>query len=175
MNNISCDVCLDLIPLVKDGAASKDSITLVEDHIKSCEKCKSCYTCQPEYTINDKKNIKSIKKTIYFFSIVILIAGCLLGSALSNSINVFYNFMIMPSLGVLSYIILNKKSFIFPPCIFFLSYIWNMAESIISYKDFNLSYLTSPLFYSIIYLVLSALGIIIAMLLKFAFRKEPKL
>ena len=32
MSKISCDTCLDLIPLVKDGVSSQDSRKLVEDH-----------------------------------------------------------------------------------------------------------------------------------------------
>ena len=34
---ISCDVILDLMPLVKDGVASDDSSTIVKEHIKNCE------------------------------------------------------------------------------------------------------------------------------------------
>ena len=32
-SNISCDVCLDLIPLVRDKVASEDSNRLVYEHI----------------------------------------------------------------------------------------------------------------------------------------------
>ena len=32
MNEISCDVCMDLIPLVQDGIASEDSREAVEQH-----------------------------------------------------------------------------------------------------------------------------------------------
>ena len=170
MNNISCDVCLDLIPLVKDGVASIDSVNLVEEHIKSCEKCKNYYTHQPEYTVNDKKIIKSIKKSVYIFSIIILIAGCLLGTAITNGVNVFYNFFIMPSLGALSYIILKKKSFFVPPIIFIISFLWLISEQFIRYKLFS----PAEIIYSVFYLILSFLGIIIAMLLKFAFCKEDK-
>ena len=38
---ISCDVILDLIPLVKDGVASDDSSTIVKEHIKNCESCRA--------------------------------------------------------------------------------------------------------------------------------------
>ncbi len=171
MNSISCDVCLDLMPLVKDGIASQDSINLVKEHIENCEECKNYYIQQPEFNVNDKKIIKSIKKSVYIFSIIILVAGCLLGSAITNGINVFYNFLIMPSLGALSYIILKKKSFFVPLIIFVVSFSWLTLEEFIKYKIFS----PSGIIYSVFYLILSFLGIIIAMLLKFAFRKETKL
>ena len=41
MNKISCEICKDLIPLVKDGIASEDSVAAVEEHIKECENCKA--------------------------------------------------------------------------------------------------------------------------------------
>ena len=40
MDKISCDICMDLIPLVKDGIASEDSCDAVTKHISKCEKCK---------------------------------------------------------------------------------------------------------------------------------------
>ena len=40
MIEISCQVCLDLIPLVKDNVASEDSKKLVLEHIRQCEACK---------------------------------------------------------------------------------------------------------------------------------------
>ena len=42
MNEITCDVCMDLIPLVQDGVASQDSVLAVENHIKNCF-CKHIY------------------------------------------------------------------------------------------------------------------------------------
>lgn len=41
MTKISCEVCLDLIPLVKDNVASEDSMNLVQEHIQECESCKN--------------------------------------------------------------------------------------------------------------------------------------
>ena len=44
MNKISCDICLDLIPLVEDDIASEDSRIAVIEHIKECESCRSYYS-----------------------------------------------------------------------------------------------------------------------------------
>ena len=40
MNKIDCEICMDLIPLVKDGIASEESYKAVEEHVKECETCR---------------------------------------------------------------------------------------------------------------------------------------
>ena len=39
MKEITCDICMDLMPLVQDGIASEDSRNAVEEHVKRCEQC----------------------------------------------------------------------------------------------------------------------------------------
>lgn len=39
--DITCDVCCDLIPLVRDGVASADSEALVRAHTARCESCRA--------------------------------------------------------------------------------------------------------------------------------------
>lgn len=43
MYEISCDMCMDLMPLVRDGVASPDSVAAVEGHIAGCERCREIY------------------------------------------------------------------------------------------------------------------------------------
>lgn len=38
MNKISCDICMDLIPLVKDGIASEDSGNAVKNILMSVKR-----------------------------------------------------------------------------------------------------------------------------------------
>lgn len=38
--DIPCGVCLDLIPLVRDGVASEESVQLVLDHTAVCPSCR---------------------------------------------------------------------------------------------------------------------------------------
>ena len=35
-----CNIIQDIIPLYIDGIASEDSAAYIEEHVKSCEKCK---------------------------------------------------------------------------------------------------------------------------------------
>ena len=40
---ITCEMCMDLMPLVRDGVASEDSRLAVEDHLRSCPRCRDLY------------------------------------------------------------------------------------------------------------------------------------
>lgn len=41
MIQITCEICMDLIPLVQDGVAAGDSVSAVEQHIQSCPQCRA--------------------------------------------------------------------------------------------------------------------------------------
>ena len=47
MNEITCGLCMDLIPLVQDGIASGESRDAVERHVQSCAACRKLSARQP--------------------------------------------------------------------------------------------------------------------------------
>lgn len=174
--NISCDVILDLIPLVKDGVASNDSTILVNEHINSCENCKAEFETFDNIKIDqapikDEKIICAIKRSIFMTQTIILVIGAIVGIALTNSMGMFYNFIIMPIIGGVSFIAFKRKWYFAPLAIFLLTYLWQTIIGIVL-GGFDWIILYSGLIYSIIYTVLVVLGVAIAMLLKFAFKKE---
>lgn len=175
--SISCDICLDLIPLVRDKVASDDSNALVFEHIKNCESCREEF----EHTniasaneIDDDKIIKSIRKSLFLTGFVFVFCGALLGVYLSNSSGMFYNFLIMPIVGGCGYLTLKRKWYFAPLGIFVLSYVWLFIQNFIDggLSGFRVELIWIPLFLSSIYTGLAVLGVAIAALLKFAFRKE---
>lgn len=178
--NISCDVCLDLIPLVKDGVASEDSIAIVNRHINYCKSCKDIFNGENinlDIQIDDKKIIGSIKKNLYLIGILLILIGDLFGIGLSNSMGMFYNFVIMPIIGGCSYFLLKKKWFYAPIGVFLLSYFWlliaYLIEGILEHSSI-IQFFAAPLVLSTIYSTLAIVGIVIVVLLKFAFKKEEE-
>lgn len=174
--NISCNIILDLIPLVKDGVASDDSIIAVNEHIKSCESCKAEFETfesikleQP--SIKDEKIIFAIKRSIFITQFIILTGGAVIGVALSNSMDMFYNLIIMPIIGGVSLVVFRRKWYLAPLSVFVLTCIWQTIIGIVS-GGFNWSALYMGLYYGVIYTVLVCLGLVISVLLKFAFKKE---
>ncbi|ABW18486.1 zf-HC2 domain-containing protein [Alkaliphilus oremlandii] len=178
--HISCDVCLDLIPLVVDHVASNDSKALVYEHIKACENCRAEFEgfgVITEDTVNDRKIISSIKKHLFFTGFTFIMTGALIGILISNSFAMFYNFLIMPIVGSCAYFVLKKKYYWAPVGIFMASYIWLLIQSIFDgaiSQGFQVAVFFIPIFLSTIYAFLTILGIIIAALLKFALRKEER-
>lgn len=173
---ISCNVCRDLIPLVLDQVASDDSVELVMQHIADCEPCRKCYGTPSELhahtTIpNDQRILKKIKKTFYFSMLVLVLVGGLLGIALTNSDNMFYNSIIMPAVGALSYLVYKKRWYL--PCLGLtvITYLWIFITTWIE-EGFTTYLFNMPLFYNVIYGILFVIGVAIAALLTYAFRKE---
>lgn len=176
--NISCDVCLDLMPLVRDGVASDDSTSLVYEHIKTCDNCRAELenrNFSGNEQVDDKKIINSIKRSIYITGLAFVVFGALLGVYLSNSMGMFYNFIIMPFVGACGYLVFKNKWYFTPVGIFVLSYVWLFFQNIFSgalSHGFTMDIFFMPMFLSGIYSALSILGVCIAALIRFAFRKE---
>ena len=96
---ITCDMCLDLMPLVLDGLASEDSEKAVREHIAGCEMCRNAFQSgEMPAPSDDKKILDSIKMQLRMAGYFVLVLGAAVGAMLTNSQNVFYNFTIMPVL-----------------------------------------------------------------------------
>lgn len=177
--NISCDVILDLIPLVKDGVASEDTNNLVMEHIKDCESCKSeleIYGNKIEQVKinNERKIIFDIKRSIFITQIIILIAGAIVGAVLSNSMGLFYNFLIMPILGGIAFFTFKEKWYLVPIAVFVFNYLY-MTISTIILDGFHWGILYAGLHFSFIYSVLVCIGVVITILLKIALGKRGEI
>ena len=57
-----CDLYMDLMPLVKDGAASDASRMALEDHMRNCPLCRELYDTIPE--IKEKTGINISNETM---------------------------------------------------------------------------------------------------------------
>lgn len=177
MNKISCQVVLDLIPLVKDKVASRESEELVQEHIKSCQVCREVYDSftRETITMNDSKVISKIKKQLLITLIIIIIAASMFGLALSETMGMFYNILIMPFIGGLGYFAFDEKSYLLSTSIFIFSYVWLFIKYIgegMLVEQNIWAVITLPIGWSIIYTGLVGIGIFIAFLLKYAFRKD---
>ncbi|WFB59800.1 zf-HC2 domain-containing protein [Paenibacillus sp. BR1-192] len=177
-STIHCDICLDLIPLVRDGVASDGSVAAVMEHMADCQACRLEYgelAHVSEPVPNDGKILHSIRKHLMLSALAFLGTGAMLGISLTNSFGMFYNLLIMPLIGGLSYIVLRRKWYMAPLGIFTLSYVWQFVHSLFEgalAEGWRFAVIAAPLLFSIIYGCLAAIGILIASLLHYAFRKE---
>lgn len=61
---MNCEVIKDLIPLYKEGICSNESKKLVEDHIKTCDRCKSYFLSLDDNEISNNEPLEFISKSI---------------------------------------------------------------------------------------------------------------
>ena len=172
MNKITCDICMDLMPLVQDGVASEDSVKAVTEHLASCPDCSALFEGQLPEPSNENNTLKKMQKKIYTFMSMVLMYGVLFGLSLTASSELFYNTLIMPFVGLVGYGMFRFKSVYLIPCLLFLAhFITNGFNWIrrLEYLD-----IASLLLWSGIYSVFAVLGIVIAALIHFAFKKERK-
>lgn len=86
MYDISCEMCMDLLPLVRDGAASSDSREAVEHHLKTCEACRAMSEGETPPEGNEQKALTKLSGKLRMFALVLLGLGLLLGICLTERI-----------------------------------------------------------------------------------------
>lgn len=79
MNKITCDVCLDLIPLVQDGIASEDSRKAVEQHICTCRTCSDIYDGKTLPAIDSDRIFRKVQKNIWIRIGFVVAVGLVIG------------------------------------------------------------------------------------------------
>lgn len=174
MNKISCDMCKDLIPLVKDGIASEDSCLAVKEHVKTCEACKKLYeseTTEPsELNMDLELELGKLKKKLQIFSTVLMMFGVFFGLSLTASDEMFYNSLVMPVIGALGYVIFRWKAVYQVPLLLLI------MQCLINFLGLarGMEYMpfVAILMWVGIYTIFVELGVLVAGLLHFAFQKE---
>lgn len=170
---ISCRICEDLMPLVKDGIATDDSNIAVKNHIENCNKCRERYKDEKLIDVNFEleNSFLKIKRKYRLILILTIIFSTLLGIGITATQNQFYNILLMPVIGIMGYIILRYKSlYIVPIFIVTIHIVYILLQIVMGRKVF---YEFVPLIiYDLIYYFFVVLGIVIAGLLHFVFKKE---
>ena len=178
MFKISCDICMDLIPLAKDQVASDDSHKAVTEHLETCSSCAGIFQTESALVrkMDDDRVVEKIKNKLYLGALVIAILGALVGLALTEGAGLFYNILIMPTIGLIGYFALKKKWYYVPLSLFALSSVWllttYLSQGILS--DGHSTLLSTLLLstnWALIYSGLAVLGAMIGFLLKIAFDK----
>ena len=168
MNKISCNMCIDLIPLVHDGVASDDSRNAVLQHLQECPACSSLYEGEIPAPTNTKDILTRVKRRAQMFSAMVMMFGIFYGLTLTSGSGMFYNTMIMPIIGVLGYCLFRWKGLYLVPSLLLVShFITNALGLGGEYLEF-----TELLVMTAIYCLIALVGFVIAALLHFTFKKE---
>ena len=170
MNEITCDLCMDLMPLVKDGVASEDSVSAVRNHLASCESCRALFDGDVPPPVDTARSFEKFYRRLQLFSAMVMMFGIFFGLSLTAGSGIFYNTVIMPIIGALGYVIFRKRAlYIVPVVLFVTHFLTNLLGLMrgIEHLDFY-----SLLMWTFLYSIFALLGVVVAWLLHFAFRKE---
>ena len=169
MSKISCDICMDLIPLVQDGVASEESISAVKEHIANCPHCRALYNERPLVETDDSKLNSKVKAKLQCFFAFLVLIGIFFGITLLVQEGIFYMIMLLPLLGSCSYVVFRWKALWKMPLL--LSILLLTAQGVAAIQGIEVS-LLGIAFWMVINSLMTDIGTLIVGLLQFAFRKE---
>ena len=169
MNNISCDICMDLIPLVQDGVASDDSVFAVKEHIALCPQCKALYDERPPMETNNSRINTKVKRRINSFFAFLVLLGIFFGISLLTQEGFFYMLLFLPVLGGCSYVVFHWKALWKMPILLGTLLLIAHGISVIQGAEVHLLGIAVWL---IVNSLMTDIGTLIVGLLHFAFRKE---
>lgn len=86
MYEISCQMCMDLMPLVHDGVASEDSRRAVEHHIQTCDACRALYEGETVPEGSADKALSKAMKRVQTVSLIIILSLVFLGICLCEMV-----------------------------------------------------------------------------------------
>lgn len=177
-----CSIVRDLLPLYLENMVSDETARYVKEHLKECAECQSELDNLQEGVSGaefEKKivmcedNAKSFKKIMkrlnrQFNSLAysLIIFFIFLGFGWTEGNNLMYNSLIMPIVGVFGYYVFRWRAVYKVPVLLLLIDLFVFALGVIEI-DFY-----STIIWTMIYSIFVFIGIAIAFLLHFAFRKE---
>lgn len=170
MTKLTCDICIDLMPLVQDGVASNDSVAAVEEHLKYCPECRALYEGQIPQPSDSSQILKKIQQKLQIFIGMILMFGVFFGLSLTASSEQFLNVWIMPVIGCIGYYLFRWKGIYITPCLLLITHLITNTFGMIRGTEY-LDILTLVM-WTAIYAFFSTIGAVIAGLIHFGLRKE---
>ena len=170
MNEITCQVCMDLIPLVQDGVASEDSVAAVQQHIAHCESCRALYGGTVPPAADSTAIFRKLQHKVQLLCTLLMMFAIFFGLGLTAGSGVFYNCLIMPVIGALGYLIFQWRAFYNVPVLLLI--IHAVTNGMNLFRGVEHLDPLSLLWWTVIYCIFAAIGILIAGLLHFALRTE---
>lgn len=168
MHEISCEMCRDLMPLVRDDVASPDSRRAVLAHMEACPECSTLFAGGVPPIQKGEQAFGKLMRRLRIFMAMLMMFGILFGISLTAGSGLFYNVVLMPLIGGLGYSLFRWKALYRLPLLLTVTHFFsNLAGMGNEYLD---AY--SLLLWSFLYSLFACLGVIISALLHFVFRRE---
>ena len=177
-----CSVVRDLLPLYIEDMVSTETAQYINEHLKNCDECQaelanlkegvelSAIETKVAPKSDDakpfKKMMKRMNRQFYSIAYAALIFLIFLGFGWTGGENLMYNSLIMPVVGIFGYYVFRWKAIYKVPILLLI-----IDTFVCLFKLVDLD-LYSAFLWTLIYSIFVFVGIAIAFLLHFAFRKE---
>lgn len=180
-HDLPCDICRDLLPLVRDGVASEASRRAVEEHVAHCEACRELWGEEaPPPPLHRERVLGRIRRRLYAWQGAMTAAGLILGMVLANTGQAGYNILLLPVLGAVAQWLSPRRARWLPLLVWGLITavtLWSNADYLLGrlaewdwYNFFAI--LGLSILYGLLLGALCALGTLAAALFRYALRKE---
>lgn len=180
-HDLPCDICRDLLPLVRDGVASEASRRAVEEHVAHCEACRELWGEEaPPPPLHRERVLGRIRRRLYAWQGAMTAAGLILGMVLANTGQAGYNILLLPVLGAVAQWLSPRRARWLPLLVWGLIAavtLWSNADYLLGrlaegdwYNFFAI--LGLSILYGLLLGALCALGTLAAALFRYALRKE---
>lgn len=174
-----CSIVRDLLPLYLEDMVSPETAQYVADHLADCEACQgeldSLKEVSPVEILENQdsaapfqKFMKRMNRQFHSFAYLLIIFFIFLGYSWTGGENLMYNSLIMPVVGIFGYYVFRWKAVYKLPV---LLLIMDLFVCLFHLAELDLS---SALWWTFIYCLFVFVGIAIAFLLHYAFRKEKR-
>ena len=168
MNKITCDMCIDLMPLVQDGVASEDSRNAVLQHLQECPDCRALYEGEIPTPSKSNELLGKVQRKAQLFSAMVMMFGIFYGLMLTAGNELFMNVIIMPIIGGIGYYLFRWKALYIVPGLLFVTHFFTNALGLGGEVLEPIGFFM----WTAIYCGVALVGFVIAALLHFAFKKE---
>ena len=179
-----CSIVRDLLPLYMEDMVSAATAQYINDHLKECSECQKEFenakegfnlpvmhrpVLPDENAKPFKKMMKRLNRQIDMLAYALIIFFIFLGFGWTGGENLMYNSILMPLVGIFGYYVFRWKAVYKLPFLLLLIDLAVYASLLIEI-DFP-----DTLTWTLIYSIFVFVGIIIAFLLHYAFKKEDKI
>lgn len=173
MNQYDCDLYMDLMPLVRDGAVSETSRQALEEHMEHCESCRALFAQLPDTEpvgLEAEQTLARIRKQWFRGTLILMV----LGIAVSLCVTSFrgmtvLNFILMPLVGIAAYIALRWRGWLVPAGVFVVSLLGMLGRYTLIDGDALADVWVNTLFLAFYYGFLCAFGVMAAHLCHYVF------
>ena len=176
MNDYSCEIIKDLIPLVVDGVASKDSVEIVIKHTENCEACAKLFSGANFTDTGLNRFFVIFRRKLRILVVLIMFTGIFIGVSCGiedGGVHILANVVLMPVIGILAYVVFRWKALLFVPV--FLFFIFVFMNTLVSlYNSFASYDFKMVIMLSLVFSAIAVIGTVIADLLHFEFGKDGK-